>query len=404
MRDIEVHHPGVQHSGLLAYALHRQGRLAALRTRLQIGLNPPLVWNLALRIPQVRAQLSRRLVDEPLPDPLIDRFDTVRWAAGRINPKAEHPAAWQAFGSRGAKRVQASTSAVVGSDHCSLALFRFLLDERPDVKRILDVAHPPAAVVQRLIREDVAANGLDPRGYDDTPAGDWEVGNDEELELADHILVASSFTRRCLEEVGVDRSRISVAPYGVSVCSALPTTARSQDSGGATLRLVFVGNLSERKGASLLLRAMADPWCRQNATLTVVGSPASGSAVDTPSNVAFTGRLARSELQSLVASSDCLVLPSMCEGFGRVILEALALGTPVLATERSVAPDVLSQAPSAPIDVIPCNERSELARHFERVADGKASIHDRRAAAVETAASYSIPMYGRAVAGIIDLL
>jgi glycosyltransferase involved in cell wall biosynthesis len=89
-----------------------------------------------------------------------------------------------------------------------------------------------------------------------------------------------------------------------------------------------------------------------------------------PSNTAYVGAPSKDGVARLFAESDVLVLPSMCEGFGRTLLEALAAGLAVITTERSGGPDILEAAPSAPLTIISADRRDTLAEvladHAER--------------------------------------
>lgn len=163
---------------------------------------------------------------------------------------------------------------------------------------------------------------------------------------ADLVVCASSFTKRSLVAAGMPEETAVVVPYG----AGLPGGARgaagelsdaSRKSG--PLRLLFVGRNPTRKGLHHLLTAW-NSACRQPGdSLTIVSGPSAvglKGLADESDNVNWSVSVPSEQLQRLYAESDALVLPSLCEGFGHVYLEAMALGCPVVGTRNSALPDI----------------------------------------------------------------
>ncbi|NQX02622.1 glycosyltransferase family 4 protein [bacterium] len=162
---------------------------------------------------------------------------------------------------------------------------------------------------------------------------------DEELRLADQIFVASSFTARTLRDYPGQLAPIQVIPYGFSP----PGEARNYGyHGQRPLKLLFVGGLSQRKGIADLFAAVAA--IGPAVELTVVGHKAT---LDCPVLDAALARhhwissLPHSEILKLMREYDVFVFPSLFEGFGLVITEAMSQGTPVITTDRTAGPDLI---------------------------------------------------------------
>ena len=162
---------------------------------------------------------------------------------------------------------------------------------------------------------------------------------DQELALADRIYVASSFTKKTLEEYPNKLAEVVVIPYGFPPVN---TQRVYQPFEGRKLKLLFVGGLSQRKGLSYLFEAMKG--LEDKMELTVVGSgnidvcPALKEALD---KVNYISTLPHEEILQLMAEHDLFVFPSLFEGFGLVVTEAMSQGTPVITTERTCGPDIL---------------------------------------------------------------
>lgn len=163
---------------------------------------------------------------------------------------------------------------------------------------------------------------------------------DEELRLADEIFVASSFTKSTLSYYPGALNNIHVIPYG------FPTVSQAKNydySKSRKLKVLFVGGLSQRKGISYLFEACQN--FKQSIELTVVGNT---TGVDCPAldqallNCNWIPSLPHSEILKLMKSMDVLVFPSLFEGFGLVITEAMSQGTPVITTDRTIGPDIIT--------------------------------------------------------------
>ncbi|GAL84057.1 hypothetical protein MYP_1285 [Sporocytophaga myxococcoides] len=160
---------------------------------------------------------------------------------------------------------------------------------------------------------------------------------DEELKLADQIYVASSFTAKTLESYPGKLAQIEVIPYG------FPKVGKSRDyQKSKALRVLFVGSLSQRKGIANLLTAVDS--LGKSVELTIVGHKVVEDC--TPLNKALAKHkwipsLSHPEVLKLMREQDVLVFPSLFEGFGLVITEAMSQGTPVITTDRTAGPDLI---------------------------------------------------------------
>jgi len=161
-----------------------------------------------------------------------------------------------------------------------------------------------------------------------------------EMEAADHITVASEFTWRTLTDNGIQKSKVTVNPYGVDVNAFNPVIKENVGH----LRFVFVGLVDARKGIPILLDAWRDATS-QDETLTLVG-PISEEvrnliAKEHP-DVIIAGRIPFTEIVARLPHFDVMIFPSYFEGFGLVILEAMASGLPVITTYATAGPDVIT--------------------------------------------------------------
>ena len=163
---------------------------------------------------------------------------------------------------------------------------------------------------------------------------------DEEINLASRIFVASTFVANTLKEFPGKLPPVDIIPYGFPSVGAKREYSTRKD--GQKIRLLFVGKLSQQKGIADLFAAVDTlaPWVE----LTVVGHK--GSA-DCPALDAALAKhrwyptLPHESVLKLMRTQDVLLFPSLFDGFGLVMTEAMSQGTPVITTDRSAGPDLI---------------------------------------------------------------
>jgi glycosyltransferase involved in cell wall biosynthesis len=148
----------------------------------------------------------------------------------------------------------------------------------------------------------------------------------------------------------VPGNRVEVMINGVPE----PTHNRRKAGDSLVQRVLFLGNLSERKGVSDLLQALALPGfdvARLEVTLAGGGDIAAYQAAALELGIGgfvrFAGWSDQHQVSQLMAQTDVLVLPSYDEGLPLVILEALSNGVAVVCTPVGEIPAVLSHGVNA---------------------------------------------------------
>jgi glycosyltransferase involved in cell wall biosynthesis len=153
-----------------------------------------------------------------------------------------------------------------------------------------------------------------------------------------------------IEQLGVPAQRVEIINNGVPE----PTETRRQPDTDGVQRMLFVGNMSERKGLSDLLTALALPgFDRRQLEVLIAGGgsvakyQAHANALGLKHLVHFSGWLSQAKVAQLMATADVLVLPSYDEGLPLVILEALANGVAVVCSPVGEIDSVLTDGVDA---------------------------------------------------------
>jgi alpha-maltose-1-phosphate synthase len=163
---------------------------------------------------------------------------------------------------------------------------------------------------------------------------------DEELALADVVIASSTFSRDSLEDAPTLKAPVQVVAYGA------PPISRSVELPelNSSLRVLYVGALSQAKGLGYLLEAVTH--LDRQIRLTLIGHRVSGVIPEQRvlDRHRWLPSLPHDELLAEMSRHDVLALPSLHEGFGLVILEAMAQGLVVITTPHTAGPDLIADA------------------------------------------------------------
>lgn len=216
----------------------------------------------------------------------------------------------------------------------------------------------------------------------------------EEYGRADYICVPSTFARQSFLDRGVKAQRLLVVPYGVDL-QVFREPARRE----TTFRVLFVGELSLQKGVHDLLEAVTRLKVH-DLELVLIGTV-------TPEMTPFLrrhagrfihrGTVPRAAMPAEYAQASVLVLPSIHDGFGMVILEAMACGLPVIVSEHTAARDVVRDG----LDgfVVPIRDPDAIAARLLTLYEQKSRRLEMGAAARQHAQTFSWDRYGDEMVG-----
>jgi glycosyltransferase involved in cell wall biosynthesis len=217
------------------------------------------------------------------------------------------------------------------------ALLTFRRAARSGIERVWDLPLPHYRAIEELWRAEAERwpGAVDFPPHREPP---WKQRRkDEELALATKVSVASAFTKRSLEGTGTT-APIVVVPYGFPVELFEPRTSGPR----GPFTVLAVGTHDLRKGTPYLLEA----WKRAalpDAQLHLVGTMRlAKSFLDGYAGLFHhDAHVPKAQLGARYAAADVLAFPTLGDGFGLVIQEAMCSGTPVMTTPCGGGPECI---------------------------------------------------------------
>lgn len=227
----------------------------------------------------------------------------------------------------------------------------------------------------------------------DTMEPERAAALDREIELADKLVVGSTFVKETCVSEGVDPGKVVVVPLGAPPIhqsdAAPPDDLFPQDAG---LKILFAGQIIQRKGIIYLVEAF-EALDRPDAALTLIGSAdkATQRRLEAHPRVRVIAPVPQANLMAAQAAADVLALPSLGEGFPLVAIEAMTMGTAVVVSDATFGHDVVTDGVNG--YVVPMRDADALADVLRLMADDPArtSLMGRNAA--ERAADFTWARY-----------
>jgi starch synthase len=214
---------------------------------------------------------------------------------------------------------------------------------------------------------------------------------DEELSLADVVIVPSTFSKESLTRAPSLKAPVQVIPYGGPPPHDRAISVESR----GRLRVLFVGALSQAKGLVYLLKAAKR--LERKIEFTLIGrriSPAVPSP-DVLNRHCWIPSLPHAELLEEMSRHDVLVLPSLHEGFGLVIPEAMAQGLVVITTPHTAGPDLIADG----IDgfIVPIRSAEAIEEKLDALLTDARLLTEMKAAAQRKAGAHRWETYRRQI-------
>jgi len=208
---------------------------------------------------------------------------------------------------------------------------------------------------------------------------------------ADHVIAISEEMRdQLVSRYGLSPGTVTTISHGVDTGRYRPHDERHPAVSDDRLTLLFVGRLITRKGVDVAIRTLA-ATDEPDVELLIAGTGRLAEKLSHLSHelgvsdrVQFLGYVPDSELPLLYSSADVTVFASNYEGFGLVVLESMACGTPVIGPPVGGLPDVVTDEDNG---FIVSRSPNAIANRIQQLHDDPELLDDLSAAALATASA-----------------
>lgn len=400
-----VAHPGKQHSYKTAEALYENNLLYKYITT--VYNKPSIISKLInLFFPKFIKDKFNQRRSEILPDSIVDtkcallglillyiyKLPINKKIIDYFYRKVEDN-----FGLKVAKiAIKMNVDAVIMYDTTCNECFKYLKNKAPHIKRIQDVS-----IANRLFMKDNYIKDIvktKSNGLKQEQIHLWDEKNifryKEEIDLSQYFIVASQMSKRSIIYTTKQDKNIYVIPYGVTnkffQSSALTKTHTSP------LKLIYVGLICYRKGLHHLL-PLISYYFKDTVELTLVGYYHPNNSLyqrykDYP-NIKFTGPINHKELYKYYQEADVFVFPTLGEGYGLVILEALSCGIPCIVSNLAGGDDAIENGKNG--FVFEGGNDSDLINKIQWFIDHPCKINEMSSYCKEIARQYTWERYSQ---------
>lgn len=190
---------------------------------------------------------------------------------------------------------------------------------------------PGEAEIVKSIYHEEFGNKYKPTVPDDAYWERWK----KEVQLADYIIVNSSWSKKLLVKAGVDNSRITIIPFIYEGKEKINYEKYYPESYSTKrpLQILYLGSVSLRKGFHILKKAMAQ-LKQYPVDLKVVGRLNGPDELleNLGDNIHYLGQVPSFDIQKYYEQSDVFILPTFSDGFALTQLEAQSYKIPIITT------------------------------------------------------------------------
>ena len=355
-----------------------------MRVLVVSGIWPPDIGGPASHAPEVAGWLRDRgheveAVVTAAATPAIEAYP-VRWVPRSLPPGVRHAAAVRLIAARARRADVVYSTGMFGRSSLGAFLARTPL--------VLKLTADPA--FERARRRGLVAGEVADfqSGGGGPVAGLLRAARDAAVARAAHVVCPSGFMRDLVVSWGVPGDRVTLLPNP----APRATEAIAFDPGPRPV-LAFAGRLTAQKDLGIALVALRQ---LDGVRLLVAGDGPERARLEAAAGerVEFLGPLPRAEVLGLLRAADAAILTSAWENFPHGVVEALAVGTPVIATRTGGVAEVVTDGENGLL-VEPGDAQAFTAAVRRYLGDAELQARLRAAAAPSVAAYDADAVYAR---------
>jgi glycosyltransferase involved in cell wall biosynthesis len=407
MKKVIIAHVSKQHSFHTAIALERAGLLHQYITTVYDGPSSLTTRFKKFMKGDIKKKAGTRYCPE-IPDSKVQQYGELygllRIALNRYFKVNIDLKVMDTFARKVKKNIiREKPDAVILFDGIHTQYLEEIKQKSPNTKIFMDVTIASRPYMKHLFEKDMEIFGHDKFLTEEKRLWDESLMKNvyEDFKYVDYFLVPSDVVERSMLYCNIEPERIIRLPYGVDLNRF---SFKQKKNTGKPLQLLFVGNLSYRKGVHHLLNVVGSDEFKGKIKLKLAGGFDKEGDFYTQyannENVDFLGFVTSDKIVQTFQESDFFILPSLAEGMALVILESLACGTPVIVSSNTGGNDAVADDGCG--YVIPPSDREALRSVLLKVLNEREDISRLSEGTVACVKNYSWDSYYTGLAKIVN--
>lgn len=295
---------------------------------------------------------------------------------------------------------------LVSYDTASSYMLEILEKKKSNIIKIIDMSAPNVTYMDNIFMQDLNNS----RGYSNelrdlvTTKNYNQTINRSAIEMlqADYFLVASSFTYNSLNYCGIKDDQIFLCPYGITEVKLQKNEIlHNREGGKRKMKCIFVGRVTQQKGVFYLFDAI------KKVNLDIFSFSFIGSYDITKPYYTefgeictFEGHVTKDKMAEFYKEADILIFPSLADGFGLSVLEALSFGVPVICSSNAGASDLITNGYNG--FIVPASDGNAIVERLLWFSNNKEKFDVMRDNARESVEKYTWENYNQLLKTVIE--
>lgn len=243
--------------------------------------------------------------------------------------------------------VENNAKVVIMYDTLAYPAFKYIKNRRPHIKTVMDMSAPFLPYMYDIYINDVLQNENESELLKNEISNSGYLNNVKnslkEIKWTDYYISASEFTNKSLSKFGVDSSRIYLCRYGINkIFTKIKCNYENKVINDHKIKCVYTGNINQKKGM-LTLGNVIESVGTKDFSFYFFGRYDSSSSFHKKykNECNFIGFIQQEELINKYKEMDLMIFPSLADGFGNSVLEALACGIPAIVSSNAGISDII---------------------------------------------------------------
>ncbi|MDO9493752.1 glycosyltransferase family 4 protein [Acetobacterium sp.] len=297
---------------------------------------------------------------------------------------------------------------VIMYDTLSHPAFKLIKEKKPCIKTIIDMSAPFLPYMYDIYIKDTEQNMEQSILLKDELSNNGYINNVknsfEEIKWADYFISASEFTNKSLEFYGVRQDKIFLCRYGInSNFFKSDLTAGIKKTDKDKLRCCYTGNINQKKGMLILARVIESVDINRF-SFTFIGrfDPNSDFYKKYKNTCRFTGFLNQDEIIKEYKNLDVMIFPSLADGFGNSVLEAMSCGLTAIVSSNAGISDIIIEGYNG--FVVDIYDYEQIVQKLLMLKDKENLLKELKLNAQKTALSSKWQVYNNNICNMLENL